>query len=131
MPPANPEAIRRLIGTTRGQDLPAFIAACKARGLLPEMVTLARAEQLETRIALLQRTYAEFVPGPLPVSVHLFVSDDTTVDARRGWRDLPGGAPFRLVPVPGTHHTMWRKENVDGVCAAISRAIRASASGGD
>ena len=125
--PATPEAIQALREDTEGLNLPAFIAACKARGLLPETVTAARAEQVESRIALLQRTSAEFVPRPLPVSVHMFSSDDAEAagDPRRGWQDLPGGAPFRLVRVPGTHHTMWRRGNVEGVGAAVSRAIRA------
>jgi thioesterase domain-containing protein len=128
--PATDEALRALWLDTRDQDLPGFIATCKARGLLPETVTVARAEQVESRIALLKRTYAEFVPEPLPVPVHLFISDEVAGDPARGWRDMPGGAPFRLVRVPGTHHTMWKKGNVEEVGAMISRAIRASATGG-
>jgi arthrofactin-type cyclic lipopeptide synthetase C len=128
--PATPEALKALREDTGGMDLPAFIAECKARGLLPETVTMARAEQVDSRIALLKRTRAEFVPGPLPVPVHLFVSDDVADDPRLGWEDIPGGAPFRLVRFPGTHHTMWKKGNVEVVGAAISRAIRASAAGG-
>jgi amino acid adenylation domain-containing protein len=128
--PATPEALRALREDTEGMDLPAFIATCKARGLLPETVSVARAEQVESRIALLKRSHAEYVPGPLPVSVHLFSSDDATDDPYRGWRDMPGGAPFRLVRVPGTHHTMWKKGNVEEVGATISRAIRASGAGG-
>ncbi|HYR12451.1 MAG TPA: thioesterase domain-containing protein, partial [Longimicrobium sp.] len=124
--PATPEALLALKEDTEGQDLPAFIATCRARGLLPETVTVAQAEQVESRIALLKRTCAEFVPRPLPVSVHLFASADMAGDSRRGWRDLPGGAPFRLERVPGSHHTMWKKGNVEVVGAAISRAIRAS-----
>ena len=130
MTPATPEALRALMEDTEGQDLPAFIATCKARGLLPETVTVARAEQVDNRIALLKRTNAEYVPGPLPVPVHLFSSDHAADDPYRGWEDMPGGAPFRLVRVPGTHHTMWKKGNVEVVGATISRAIRASAAGG-
>jgi thioesterase domain-containing protein len=88
---------------------------------------------MESRIALLKRTHAEFVPGPLPVPVHFFSSDDAADDPYRGWRDMPGGAPFRLERVPGTHHTMWKKGNVEVLGAVISRAIRAiraSAAGG-
>ncbi|HEU4558603.1 MAG TPA: thioesterase domain-containing protein, partial [Longimicrobium sp.] len=128
--PATPEAIQALKEETEGMDLPAFIATCKARGLLPETVTVARAQQVDSRIALLRRTHAEFVPGPLPVSAHIFSSEDAEADPRRGWEDLPGGAPFQLVRVPGTHHTMWKKGNVEVVGAAISHAIRASAAGG-
>jgi thioesterase domain-containing protein len=128
--PATPEALQALREDTEGLDLPAFIATCKARGLLPETVAAARAEQVYSRIALLKRTHAEFVPGPLPVSVHIFVSDDAPNRPRRGWQDMPGGAPFQLVRVPGTHHTMWKKGNVEVVGAAISRAIRTSAAGG-
>ncbi|HEX9935730.1 MAG TPA: thioesterase domain-containing protein, partial [Longimicrobium sp.] len=128
--PATPEALQALKEDTEGLELPAFIAECKARGLLPETVTMARAEQVDSRIALLRRTHEEFVPGPLPVSAHLFTSDDAVDDPRRGWDDIPGGAPFRLVRVPGTHHTMWKKGNVEVVGATISRAIRASAAGG-
>jgi thioesterase domain-containing protein len=128
--PATPEALRALKEDTEGQELPAFIATCKARGLLPETITVARAEQVESRIALLKRAYAEFVPRPLPFPVHLFISDEVAGDPRRGWRDMPGGAPFRLERVPGTHHTMWKKGNVEVLGAVISRAIRASATGG-
>ncbi|HST60657.1 MAG TPA: amino acid adenylation domain-containing protein, partial [Longimicrobium sp.] len=128
--PATPEALGALRDDTEGQDLPAFIATCKARGLLPETLTVARAERVESRIALLKRAFAEFVPGPLPVPVHLFTTDDPATDPRRGWRDLPGGAPFRLERVPGEHHTMWKKGNAEGLGAAISRAIRAFAAGG-
>ncbi|HEX2190263.1 MAG TPA: amino acid adenylation domain-containing protein, partial [Longimicrobiaceae bacterium] len=130
MTPATPESLRALKDDTEGLDLPAFIATCKARGLLPETVTVARAEQVESRIALLKRSHAEFVPGPLPVPVHLFCSDDATDDPYRGWRDMPGGAPLRLERVPGTHHTMWKKGNVEVLGAVFSRAIRASAAGG-
>jgi surfactin synthase thioesterase subunit len=93
---------------------------------------VARAEQVESRMALLKRWYVEFVPGPLPVSVHIFGSDDAEAagDPRRGWQDLPGGAPFRLERVPGTHFTMWTKGNVEVTGAVISHAIRASAAGG-
>ncbi|HEX2190549.1 MAG TPA: amino acid adenylation domain-containing protein, partial [Longimicrobiaceae bacterium] len=129
MTPATPEALRALKDDTEGQDLPAFIATCKARGLLPETLTVARAEQVDSRIALLKRAYAEFVPRPLPVPVHLFISDEVAGDPRRGWRDIPGGAPFRLERVPGAHHSMWKKGNIEVVGAAISRAIRASAAG--
>jgi thioesterase domain-containing protein len=128
--PATPEALRALTEDTEGQDLPAFIATCKARGLLPETVTVARAEQMDRRIALLKRSHAEYVPGPLPVPVHLFTTDDAADDPRCGWEDMPGGAPFRLERVPGTHHTMWKKGNVEVTGATISRAIRASAAGG-
>jgi amino acid adenylation domain-containing protein len=128
--PATPEALMALKEATEGLDLPDFIAACKTRGLLPETLTVARAEQVERRLALLKRSHTEFVPGPLPVSVHLFTSDEATEDPRRGWQDMPGGAPFRLERVPGTHHAMWKKGNVEVVGAAISRAIRASGAGG-
>ncbi|HEX8317689.1 non-ribosomal peptide synthase/polyketide synthase [Longimicrobium sp.] len=129
--PATPEALQALKEATEGSDLPAFIAECKARGLLPETVTMARAEQVDSRIALLKRTHAEFVPGPLPVPAYLFsTEDEKDDDPYRGWGDIPGGAPVRLVPVPGTHHTMWKKGNVEVVGAAISHAIRASAAGG-
>jgi thioesterase domain-containing protein len=127
---ATPEALQALREDTEGLELPAFITACKARGLLPETVTVDRAEQVESRVALLKRSHAEFVPRPLPVSVHLYTSDEVADDSRRGWEDMPGGAPFRLERVPGTHHTMWRKGNVEVVGATISRAIRASAAGG-
>jgi amino acid adenylation domain-containing protein len=127
--PATPEALRALKEDTEGQQLPAFIATARARGLIPETVTVARAEQVDSRIALLKRTYAEFVPGPLPVPVHIFSSDDAAANPRRGWREIQGGAPFRLERVPGTHHTMWKKGHVEVVGAAISRAIRASAAG--
>jgi thioesterase domain-containing protein len=132
MTPATPESLQALKDATEGQDLPAFIAACKARGHLPETVTVARAEQVDSRIALLKRSYAEFVPGPLPVSVHIFSSGDAdeAEDPYRGWRDMPGGAPLRLERVPGTHHTMWKKGNVEVLGAVMSRAIRASAAGG-
>jgi thioesterase domain-containing protein len=127
--PATPDALRALREATEGLELPDFIAACKARGLLPETLTMDRAEQVGRRLALLGRSHTEFVPGPLPVSVHLFISDEETEDPRRGWRDMPGGAPFRLERVPGAHHTMWKKGNVEVVGAAISRAIRASSAG--
>ena len=133
-PSATPESLRALKDETEGQDLPAFIATCKARGLLPEAVTVALAEQVESRLTLLRRTHIEFVSRPLPVPVHLFSSEDAPPDdPRRGWRDVPGGVPFRLERVPGEHHTMWKKGNVEVVGAAISRAIRAiraSAAGG-
>jgi thioesterase domain-containing protein len=125
--PATPEALRALQEDTQGQDLPGFIATCKARGLLPETVTVDRAERMDSRIALLKRSHAEYVPGPLSVSVHIFTTDDAADDPRCGWEDMPGGAPFRLVRVPGTHHTMWKKGNVEVVGATISRAVRASA----
>jgi amino acid adenylation domain-containing protein len=132
MAPATPESLRALKEETEGLDLPAFFAACKARRLLPESVTLARAEQVESRIALLKRSNAEYVPGPLPFPVHLFTCEeaDAKGDPSLGWQCMPGGAPFRLVRVPGMHHTMWRKGNVEVVGAALSRAIRASAEGG-
>ncbi len=130
MTPATPEALRALTEDTEGMELPAFIDACKARGLLPETVSVARAELMEKRIALLKRSHAEYVPGPLPVPVHIFCIDGVAGDPRRGWHDMPGGAPFRLERVPGTHHTMWKKGNVEVVGAVISRAIRESAAGG-
>ncbi|HEX2191470.1 MAG TPA: amino acid adenylation domain-containing protein, partial [Longimicrobiaceae bacterium] len=130
VPPATPEALQALREDTEGLDLPAFIATCKARGLLPETVTVARAEQVDSRVALLKRSLAEYVPPPLPVSVTIFASDDAGDNPRRGWEDMPGGAPFRVERVPGTHHTMWKKGNVEVVGAVISRAIRASAAGG-
>jgi amino acid adenylation domain-containing protein len=126
--PASPEALQALKEDTEGMELPAFIAACKARGLLPESLTLARAEQVDSRIALLKRSLATYVPGPLPVSVHIFATEDEG-DPRRGWKDMPGGAPFRVVRVPGTHHTMWRKGNVEAVGATISREVRGAAAG--
>jgi amino acid adenylation domain-containing protein len=131
VPPTTPEALRALNEDTEGMDLPAFIDACKARGLLPESVTVARAEQVDSRIALLKRSVAEYVPPPLPVSATIFsTTDDAGEDPRRGWEDIPGGAPFRVERVPGTHHTMWRKGNVEEVGAVISRAVRASTAAG-
>ncbi|HEU4562478.1 MAG TPA: amino acid adenylation domain-containing protein, partial [Longimicrobium sp.] len=47
--PATPDTIRKLKEETEGLDLPAFIAECKARGLLPETVTVARAQQVDSR----------------------------------------------------------------------------------
>ncbi|HEV3049677.1 MAG TPA: amino acid adenylation domain-containing protein, partial [Longimicrobium sp.] len=129
--PATPEALEVLREDTEGLDLPAFIATCKARALLPETLTVERAEQVYDRVSLLKRCISEHVPGPLPVSAYLFSSDEEAAIPRRGWEDIPGGAPFRLVRVPGTHHTMWKKGNVELVGAAISNAVRESASGGD
>jgi amino acid adenylation domain-containing protein len=102
--PATPEALRALKEDTEGQELPAFIATCKARGLLPETVTVARAEQVESRIALLKRAYAEFVPGPLPVPVHLFISDEVRgrpaprLAGHAGGRSVPAGARSGYAP---------------------------------
>jgi thioesterase domain-containing protein len=129
---ATPEAIMALRADAQGMDMEAFIAECKARALIPETVTLARAEQVERRMDLLARSHGDLVPGPLPVSVTMFSSDDAIneKDPFRGWRDMPGGAPFRLVRVPGTHHTMWTKGNVEVTGAVISREIRASSAGG-
>jgi amino acid adenylation domain-containing protein len=129
LPPATPEALQALKEDTEGMDLPAFIDACKARGLLPATLTVARAQQVDSRIALLKAGAAEYVPVPLPVSPTIFTTEDPG-DPRRGWQDMAGGAPFRVERVPGTHHTMWRKGNVEEVGAVISRAIRASAAGG-
>jgi amino acid adenylation domain-containing protein len=128
--PATPEALQALREDTEGLDLPAFIATCKARGLLPDTVTLERAERMYDRIALLKRSHAEYVPGPLPVPVYVFSSDEAPNNPRRGWEDLPGGVPIRMEHVPGTHHTIWKKGNVEVVGAAISRAIREAAAGG-
>jgi amino acid adenylation domain-containing protein len=128
--PASPEALQALKEDTEGMDLPAFIAACKARGLLPESVTVARAELVDSRIDLLKRSLATYVPGPLPISATIFATDDAGDDPRRGWKDMPGGAPFRVVRVPGTHHTMWRKGNVEVVGSTISREVRASSRDG-
>jgi amino acid adenylation domain-containing protein len=128
--PATPEALHALRKETEGMDLPAFIAACKERGLLPETLPVDRAEQVDGRIDLLKRSIAEYVPPPLPVSATIFASDDAGDNPRRGWEDLPGGAPFRVVRIPGTHHTMWTKGNVELVGAVMSREIRASGAGG-
>jgi amino acid adenylation domain-containing protein len=125
---ATPEALKALRDDTEDLDLPAFITRCKVRGLLPESVTVARAEQVDSRITLIKRSLGEYVPGPLPVSAHIFATDDPG-DPHRGWEDMPGGAPFRVERVPGTHHTMWKKGNVEVVGATISRAVRGSAAG--
>jgi thioesterase domain-containing protein len=130
LPPATPEALRALRDDTEGLDLPAFIASCRERGLLPDTLTVARAEQVYDRLALLDRSHAEYVPGPLPFPVHIFSSDQTPDNPRRSWEDMPGGAPFRLERVPGTHHTIWKKGNVEVLGAAISRAIHEFAAGG-
>ncbi|WP_420124963.1 amino acid adenylation domain-containing protein [Longimicrobium sp.] len=128
-----PEAIMALRVDADGLDMAGFIAECKARALLPQSVTVAQAEEADSRLVLLERSYVDNVPGPLPVPVHLFSSDDAEAegDLRRGWADLPGGAPFRVVRVPGNHNTMWTKGNVEIVGAAISRAVRASAAAGN
>ncbi|WP_420127106.1 amino acid adenylation domain-containing protein [Longimicrobium sp.] len=127
--PATPEALQALREDTEGMDLPAFVAACKERALLPETLTVARAEQVDRRIAVLKRSIAEYVPPPLPVSACIFATDDAGDNPRRGWEDMPGGAPFRVERVPGTHHTMWKKGNVEVVGEVISRAIRESSGG--
>jgi amino acid adenylation domain-containing protein len=129
VPPAMPEARQALKAETEGMDLAGFIATAQARGLLPKTVTVARAEQVDSRNALLKRSHFEYVPGPLPVSVHIFATEDAGDDPRLGWEDMPGGAPFRVERVPGTHHTMWKKGNVEVVGEVLSRAIRASAAG--
>jgi amino acid adenylation domain-containing protein len=128
--PPTPEALEALKEDTEGMDLPAFIDACKVRGLLPQTLTLARAEQVDRQIAVIKRSLAEYVPPPLPVSATIIASDDAGDNPRRGWLDMPGGAPFRLLRVPGTHHTMWKKGNVEQVGEVISRAVRASSGGG-
>ncbi|WP_420129475.1 amino acid adenylation domain-containing protein [Longimicrobium sp.] len=127
---ATPETLHALREDTRGLDLPAFIDKCKARGLLPETITVARVEQVDNRITLLKRSVAEYVPGPLPVSGTIFASDDAADDPRLGWHDVPGGAPFQMERIPGTHHTMWKKGNVEVVGTVLSRALHASAAGG-
>ncbi|WP_331023625.1 amino acid adenylation domain-containing protein [Longimicrobium sp.] len=127
-----PEALMALRADGEGLDMAGFIAECKARALLPESVTVERAEQVALRLDLLERSYEEIVPGPLPASVHIFSTDaaQASGDPRRGWHDLPGGRPFQLVRVPGDHNTMWAKGNVELLGAAISRAVHASAAGG-
>ncbi|HEV3050719.1 MAG TPA: AMP-binding protein, partial [Longimicrobium sp.] len=87
--PATPEALEALKEDTEGLELPAFIATCKARALLPDTVTVARAEQVYDRITVLKRAYSEHVPAPLPVSVHIFASDEEPHMPRRGWEDIP------------------------------------------
>jgi amino acid adenylation domain-containing protein len=129
---AMPEVIMALRADAQGLDMADFIAECKARALLPDTVTVARAEQVERGIALLNRSYAEFVPRPLPAPVYFFASETAETgggDLRRGWEKLEGGAPI-LERVPGNHHTMWTKGNVEVTGAVISRALHASAAAG-
>jgi amino acid adenylation domain-containing protein len=128
--PATPEALQELRKETEGMELPGFIAACKARELLPETVTADRAQQVYDRLTLLKRGITGYVPKPLPVSVHLFASDEDPDMPRRGWEDLPGEAPFKLMRVSGTHHTIWKKGNVESLGALFSRELRAAAAGG-
>ncbi len=107
-----------------GTDMETFVRRCREKGLLPDHVTAAQAQEMQDRVSANRRALREYFPHPLPLPVHLFPAQESTdPDLQRGWQALAGDAPTRLSPVPGTHLSMMEARNVRSLGEALSREV--------
>jgi thioesterase domain-containing protein len=117
-------ALVELATAAATMDLEALVARCHETGLLPRHVAAAQVRQMRDRMLANHRALREYVPRPLPIPVHLFPARQSPGrDPRRGWQTLLDETALQVTPVPGTHLSMMKADNVRSLGEALSREI--------
>ena len=106
----------------------AIVERCRELSLMPGQFKDSTATQIRdwlVRIHAHGRAYFEYSPQPIPVPVHLFrAQQGGGTDPVLGWDAFIPGHLLRVIPVPGTHHTMMESPNVKHLGHALSQALR-------
>jgi thioesterase domain-containing protein len=128
--PAREEEFERRRPSLDAQDFETLVDACRELSLLPpELVEVdARSAVEVTREAF----YADdqYFVQPIHMPVHLFVAqDDKQLDPHtpNGWAEVLPPESLRVIPVPGTHSSMFRAPHLESLGNAFSAALRATA----
>ncbi|MFE9614016.1 amino acid adenylation domain-containing protein [Streptomyces sp. NPDC006012] len=119
---ADAEELAGLVATS---DFAALVGTARERLLLPPELTVADARVVVETLQRTESALAEHLAGANGVPVHLFTADDDrTTGADRGWAALLPAAELRVIPVAGTHWTMFQAPHVKSVGEELAAALR-------
>ncbi len=121
--PCGEARVRELAAVARDATLDALVDWCHAARILPAGVSVARAREVGERLRANRRALEGYDPRPVPFPVHVFPAEEGRADRTRGWRALLPESSLRVVPVPGTHHSMVRPPNAQVLGGALARRM--------
>ncbi|RSZ60356.1 non-ribosomal peptide synthase/polyketide synthase [Massilia atriviolacea] len=104
-------------------SIEAAVATCRERGWLPAAFTTEELSWRSARFAQLIQACANYVPQPLPISVHLFAGEPADgADPSIGWHALLR-RHLHLNVIGGDHKTIMEEPYIETLAARIKRVL--------
>ncbi|ATQ77348.1 non-ribosomal peptide synthetase [Massilia violaceinigra] len=104
-------------------SIDAAVATCRERGWLPAAFTTEELTWRSARFAQLILACANYVPQPLPISVHLFAGEPAEgADPSIGWHALLR-RHLHLSVIGGDHKTIMEEPYIETLAARIKRVL--------
>jgi len=103
----------------------ALVQKCREMLLIPKQFSGATTAQIGNwlaRLHSLSLAYMQYSPQQLPIPVHLFRAERDG-DPVLGWDAIVPDHLLKIIPVPGTHHSMMVSPNVEVLGQTLSQAI--------
>ncbi|MFJ5219342.1 amino acid adenylation domain-containing protein [Streptomyces sp. NPDC088354] len=111
-------------------DFAALVEIAKEQQLLSPELTMADAQVMVETLRLSESATAEHVVQANGIRVHLFTAADDRstpngeAGEHRGWAAVLPAAELQVIPVAGTHWTMFETSNVKSVGEELAAALR-------
>jgi len=123
-------ALREIKLKSAAMDFVTLVDKCQKGSLMPDIFINLTPTQIEQTIAR-NDAYCladmQYYAHQIPIPVHLFIAqDNNTNGSLLGWNTVVPKSLLRVVPIPGTHHSIMRAPNVETLGKALSNAIHNS-----
>jgi amino acid adenylation domain-containing protein len=117
--------LEALVSTVGTGDLEALVHQARRMSLLPAEFEAADFERYLKRREVLARASHHYFPHRISIPVHLFRAiDDQRVDPLLRWQAFLPSERVRVIDLPGTHHSIMRRPNIEPLGEALSGVIR-------
>jgi thioesterase domain-containing protein len=131
--PRSEELIEELRSSSEVQDFETLAGFGQELSLLPPELTVTDIRAVTKVAQAVVLANAQYFTQPIHIPVHLFLaqgSKDPDLRGCDGWTDVLTHEYLRVIPVPGTHSSMFQIPNIDSLGGAFSAALQATARDG-
>jgi arthrofactin-type cyclic lipopeptide synthetase C len=108
-------------------DFPTLLERCRSLSLIPEHLSGYSASQMEhwlERAHTIAAASTRYRAQQLAIPVFLFAPKEvSSEEPDRGWKAVLPGQQLQLIPVQGTHHSMFEAPHVHFLGQSISRNV--------